>query len=192
MTKFFAPAFSFLCLAGISIASAQNVTEESNEAVLSGVLMDKSEGCLQGALEQFGRYLGDWNIQDWQRDADGNWVEQKGARWNFVCVGDGIAIQDFWMPNTGGVGTNLRMYNPASESWDIAWTASGLPGFTHINAKEDDEGNIVMHYVSPPQNPARRITFFAPTEDGWDWVLEISTDNEKTWTPVYKIKATLR
>lgn len=160
---------------------------------LSSVIMDKNEGCLEGPTAQFGRYLGDWNIQDWQLQPDGkSWVEQKGARWNFTCFGNGVAVQDFWMPNGGGAGTNLRMYNPKTEKWDIAWTATGAPGFSHITARQNEDGHIVMDYVSPKKNPPQRITFFTPTGEGWNWKLEQSFDGEKSWVEVYRIKATPR
>ncbi len=160
---------------------------------LANVTMDQTAGCLEGDIEQFGRYLGDWNIQDWQLAPDGaSWIEQQGARWNFTCLGNGVAVQDFWMPNAGGVGTNLRVYNSATENWDITWAVTGQTGIAHIGAKQDENGNIVMHYISPRQNPERRITFFPPDETGWNWSLEVSTDKGATWREVYKIKATRR
>lgn len=169
-------------------------SQAADTANLDSVLMTETSGCLEGEVEQFGRYLGDWDIRDWQLSrTDGKtWEEQQGARWNFTCVGNGIAVQDFWMPNAGGFGTNLRIYDAETESWNIAWTATGAPGMTRINAFEDENGNIVMKHVHPPQNPLRKITFFPPTENSWDWQLEMSTDEGKTWNAVYKIKATRR
>ena len=192
-------AVSGLSLVACATAAPDQATNPSagegvkSAADLEAISMDKSEGCRQGPMAQFGRYLGDWNIQDWQLSQDGQeWTEQKGARWNFVCVGNGLAIQDFWMPNTGGVGTNLRTYNQETQSWDIVWTAKGSPGLSIITASENENGDMVMHYVSPPQDPPRRITFAAPTKEGWNWKLEMSFDNENSWREVYRIKATKR
>ena len=180
-----------LLLASASVAADDNG--------LSGVLMDNKSGCMEGPIAQFGRYIGDWDIEDEGLQQDGTtWLPGNGARWNFTCVGDGIVVQDFWMPNGAdggpapGVGTNLRIYDPENARWDIAWTATRSPGFAHIRAEQDDNGNIVMHYVSPEQTPPRRITFFPPTEDGWNWVMEMSFNSDDVWTPVYKIKATAR
>lgn len=167
---------------------------------LDSVLMDKTEGCMTGPVAQFGRYIGDWDIADasLSREDGTSWVPGSGARWNFTCVGDGIAVQDFWMPNgpdgnpAGRVGTNLRIYDPVSEQWEIAWTATNAPGFMHIQASEDASGNIVMHIVRPEQDPPRRIIFFKPDENGWDWIMEISNDGGESWTGVYKIRATRR
>lgn len=172
---------------------------EAEETGLPDVLMDKTNGCMEGPMAQFGRYIGDWDIADEGLQQDGTtWLPGNGARWNFTCVGDGIAVQDFWMPNGAesgpapGVGTNLRIYDPDNNRWEIAWTATQSKGFTHIQAEADEAGNVNMHFVSPEQNPPRRITFFSPTEEGWNWVMEMSFDSGETWTPVYKITATPR
>jgi len=178
---------------------ALSVSVQADDTPLAGVLMDDAAGCMTGPMAQFGRYIGDWDIADQGLSQDGKvWTPGNGARWNFTCVGGGIAVQDFWMPNGAegapppGVGTNLRIYDAKKESWDIAWTATNSPGFGQITAKQNEGGNIVMHWVTPEQNPPRRITFFPPTAEGWDWMLEMSFDAGETWRAVYKIKATPR
>jgi hypothetical protein len=149
-----------------------------------------ADACMNGPVEQFGRYIGDWTIEDQQLSKDGTeWLPGDGARWIFVCLGNGTAVQDFWLPPDGKVGTNLRTWNPGTESWDIAWTIDSLPGFAHIEAREDEGGNIVMHYKAPLPDPLRRITFYPPDEDGWNWSLEFMLDGEN-WTEVYRIRAT--
>lgn len=149
------------------------------------------ESCMQGPMEQFGRYIGDWKIEDSQLAQDGSgWSDGDGARWIFSCFGDGVAVQDFWLPASGTTGTNLRTYHPESATWEIAWTADSVPGFTHIRAKQDDDGNIVMNFVAPIPTPLRRITFMAPDENGWKWKLEMSNDEGETWLDVYRMTAT--
>ncbi len=183
----------------VAAALLLSVQSQAQDTSLSSVLMDAENGCMEGPVAQFGRYVGDWTIEDEGLQQDGvTWQSGNGARWNFTCVGDGIAVQDFWMPNGAagapppGVGTNLRVYDPASEQWEITWTATAQPGYTHIRAKQNDAGDIVMHWVTPEQTPPRRIIFFTPTDEGWNWVMEMSFDAGETWTPVYKIKATPR
>ena len=113
---------------------------------------------MQGPLTDFGRYIGDWKITDSQLSQDGTeWVAGAGARWVFACVGNGTAIQDFWLPHDGNVGTNLRTYNSATDKWDIAWAINTTPGFSHIEARRDEDGNIVMHYVSPKPTPRSEL-----------------------------------
>ena len=147
--------------------------------------------CMTGPIAQFGRYIGDWKITDetFARDGSG-WSPGTGARWIFHCVGPGLAVQDYWMPNAGGFGTNLRTYNPDSESWEIVWTAAKLNGLQHITAKQHDDGRIVMEILKPVQDPPKRIIFFTPTDDGWAWVQQWSFDGGSSWVDVYRIKAT--
>jgi hypothetical protein len=150
-----------------------------------------TKACMQGPMAQFGQYIGDWKIADSTLAQDGSgWSDGEGARWIFTCFGNGAAVQDFWFPANGSIGTNLRTYNPDTETWEIAWTVDKLPGFNHIRAQQNEDGNIVMHTISPVQTPTRRITFFPVDESGWKWKLEFSTDEGETWFEVYRISAT--
>lgn len=147
--------------------------------------------CMTGPEAQFGRYIGDWKIADETRAQDGSgWVPGKGARWTFRCVGPGVAIQDYWQPNSGGFGTNLRTYNPDTESWEIVWVAEKLNGLQHISAQQSDDGSIVMYFVSPVSDPPKRIIFFPPSDSGWNWAQQWSFDGGSTWVDVYRMKAT--
>jgi len=157
----------------------------------SAVPLGDKDACMQGPLAEFGQYIGNWDIHDSQLSKDGSeWTDGAGARWNFVCIGDGTAIQDFWMPNGGPVGTNLRTYDSTTESWEIVWAVKPKPGLTHITASKDDIGNVVMHVKIPLPDPLRRITFFPATAEGWKWKLEFSTDDGASWFEVYRIVAT--
>lgn len=179
----------------VSCAPASKTSSPSNATEpLNAVLMGNIDGCMDGPSQQFGRYIGDWDIQDWSlSQQDGKtWNEGKGARWNFTCVGDGIAVQDFWMPNGGGVGTNLRIYNAETESWDVVWTATNAPGTMNINAVQQEGGEILMRILSPEQTPPRQIIFYPPTDDAWDWAMQMDLNSDDNWTTVYKIKATRR
>lgn len=168
--------------------------------VLTDLLLDHKAACLNGPVRQFGRYVGDWTITEQVAYGDGKtWRPGNGARWKFTCVGGGKAVQDYWIPNGDdgnphltGFGSNFRIYNPQNNSWDITWAGPAIPSFTHMRAREDTDGNMVLNWISPEQDPMRRVTFFAPDPTGWDWLLEISYDGGNTWTPVYKIRATPR
>lgn len=157
----------------------------------SGIPLGDNAACHAGPLAQFGRYIGDWKIEDWRLARDGSgWSPGPGARWIFTCLGNGTAIQDFWLTPDGNIGSNLRTYNGDSGTWDIAWAINTAPGFAHITARQSDDGSMVMQYLRPEPTPLRRITFFPPDTAGWRWQLEFSTDGGDNWTEVYRIKAT--
>ena len=172
------------------IATVALILSLASFAAEDSIPVGEKSACMEGPLAQFGQYVGNWDIEDSQLSQDGSgWQPGAGAKWNFVCIGDGTAVQDFWMPQGGPVGTNLRTWNADTNVWDIAWTIKGLPGFAHIQAEEDESGNIVMRYIAPIPDPLRRITFFPATANGWNWKLEQSSDNGQNWIEVYRIKA---
>ena len=155
----------------------------------SGVFASDA-GCMEGPLAQFGQYIGKWQIEDSSLARDGSgWSDGPGARWDFVCLGDGTAVQDFWMPVGGPVGTNLRTYNPETESWDVIWAIKGQPGYSRITARRHDNGDIVMEYIEPLPDPPRKIAFFPANESGWNWKMEFSFDGGENWTEGYRIQA---
>ena len=47
-----------------------------------------------------------------------------------------------------------------------------------------------MDILKPLQDPPRRIIFFEPDENGWNWVMQMSFDAGASWPDVYRIKAT--
>ncbi|MEM8826832.1 MAG: hypothetical protein AAGD40_07925, partial [Pseudomonadota bacterium] len=79
----------------------------------------QSAACRAGPMAAFGRYLGSYDFEDAQVAADGTWREGEGGQWDFHCIGEGVAVQDFWRPKAGGFGTTLRMYNVEADAWDI-------------------------------------------------------------------------
>lgn len=160
-------------------------------SILATHVIAEDNACQQGPLAQFGRYVGDWKITDQQLAQDGSgWTPGAGARWVFKCVGDGKVVQDYWMPNEGGWGTNLRTYNADTRKWEIVWAAATQNGLMHISAAVQDDGSIKMDVLKPEQSPPRRIRFMTPDDSGWDWVMEMLFDGNENWTAVYKIRAT--
>lgn len=175
----------YLAMTGLYLLATTGAASEPSLASVDPAV------CMEGPMAQFGRYVGDWKIEDERLARDGSgWAPGKGARWIFRCVGDATAVQDYWLPNGGGFGTNLRTYNPDTGKWEIVWAATALNGLMHISASANDAGNIVMDILSPEQNPPRRIIFYAPDENGWNWAQEWSFDGGATWVEVYRIRAT--
>lgn len=153
---------------------------------------DGSPGsCDHEGVEQFGRYIGAWDIQDWNFDADsGEWISGAGATWTFMCLANGVAIQDFWETEAGGFGSNIRTYNADTNKWDIVWAANNQKGIMIIEAAQDENGDMIMDVVSPTPNQPTRIIFHPPDEDGWNWEMLISPNGDQHWRAIYKIRAT--
>ncbi len=159
----------------------------------SGPLQKQSDRAPEQTA-QFGQLVGEWRIRDFGRDSEGNWQEGNGADWNFYWILDGTAIQDDWIspgldskapPQGRQYGTNIRIYNPAENRWEMAWMANtGAKVDTFTAVMED--GALVMRgdYGGKPT----RISFHDIGQTQFSWKME--QQDGSAWQEVYRIEAT--
>lgn len=186
----FSAAMLFLTPA-LSHADQENTNDVSEASLVASHFDETPVSCGDEGVEQFGRYIGAWDIQDWNFSADsGEWTSGAGATWTFVCLANGVAIQDFWETEAGGFGTNIRTYNTDTEEWEIAWAANNQQGLMIIEAAQQENGNIIMDIVSPTPKQPTRIIFHSPDEEGWNWEMLIRPSGDQHWSAIYKIRAT--
>lgn len=151
-------------------------------------------------LNQFGRLAGTWHIEQQLLPAKGSWQDIAPAQWNFHYAIGGHAIQDHWIqppssqPLSPGevrqYGTNIRIYDPETDSWQITWASSDSPSFTTYDAKANEDGEMIMSGPDPDRpGVTQRITYFDIRNDQWSWKMEFSTDGEN-WLEVARIAAT--
>jgi hypothetical protein len=82
-----------------------------------GLPFTGSDGCMQGPLAQFGKYLGDWKIEDSRLSRDGSgWSAGPGARWIFSCLGD-----------DGGWNWTLEFSQDEGDSWIEVYRIRAMP-----------------------------------------------------------------
>ncbi|XOV80022.1 MAG: hypothetical protein ACFHVJ_03460 [Aestuariibacter sp.] len=144
--------------------------------------------------KQFSSMLGIWQIQDFQKQHDGSWQQGLGATWEWHTILDGYAIQDNWIApvasQEGKViryrhGTNIRVYNPKKQQWEMAWISStGLQVDTFTAKKVDNA--IVMRGIFSGSDS--KITFFDMEATSFKWKLELLAGGQ--WQEVYRIKGT--
>lgn len=126
----------------------------------------------------FGRLVGTWACKSAQRQPDGSFKEQaEEATWTWFYTLDGRAVQDVWEDVKGGIGTNLRVYDPEQAKWHIAWATTGqrdLSQFTAVSAGAD----IVMTGEQPARGPfpahQARVTFHDISATSFLWKYEAS------------------
>ena len=144
--------------------------------------------------KQFGRLIGNWEVEVTPRNRDGSWPEKKiKAKWNWFYILDGHAIQDNWIriDSTGQqqtVGTNIRIYNPDEKQWHMAWIDKTVRRLAIFTAVEED-GKLIMTGHEAGGRMARN-TFYNFSENSFDWVKEWTNDDGKTWFEVSKIHCT--
>ena len=151
-------------------------------------------------IVQFGQLVGNWHIEQQVRQQDGSWEAVDPAEWNFHYAIGGYAVQDQWIQPSRSVslepgetrqyGTNLRIYDPALDSWHIVWASNDQAVFTTYTARANERGVLVMTGEDPTRpGVTQRITYFDITESQWHWRMEFSNDGVN-WLEVARIQAT--
>ena len=144
--------------------------------------------------KQFAPLLGEWTITDSSLDKEGNWQAGAGADWNWYTILDGHAIQDDWIQpslskdidnSKRQFGTNIRIYNPKKNQWEMAWASNGgkkIDTFTAVGS----EGKIIMTGFYSGANT--RITFYNMQANSFDWKMEFQSNTDASlWKEVYRI-----
>ncbi|GJM08858.1 MAG: hypothetical protein DHS20C11_11340 [Lysobacteraceae bacterium] len=144
---------------------------------------------------QFGQLVGQWRIKDFMLDQDGNWQAGNGADWNFYWILGGTAIQDDWIappmsvaaPDTGRqLGTNIRIYNPKQQRWEMAWASNTGAKVDTFSAVETD-GQLLMRGLF--NGVDSQIIFYDITADHFSWKLQRILEGSDQWVDVYRIEA---
>ncbi len=144
----------------------------------------------------FGQFVGSWSIQDETLQADGSWLEGEEAEWIWYYILDGFAIQDDWIAparhlpageNGRQYGTNLRIYNPQTDAWELAWLSNTGKTVDVYDATGTAEEVIMTRTL--PNGRGQRITFFDITPSSFEWKMEVEQP-DTTWQEVYRIHAT--
>ncbi len=157
----------------------------------TGVLSQQLKGSLMKQL------LGHWDIKDESKDQQGNWQAGAGASWYFYSILNGHAVQDDWIsppldqpePSTGRqYGTNIRIYNPKQNRWEMAWASvKGQKVDTFVAAETADQ--IIMTGLFNGQDS--RITFYDIKTNHFSWKLEFK-QADGSWAEVYRIYGSRR
>ncbi len=139
------------------------------------------------------KMLGNWHIEDWSLGQDGQWQAGPGADWNWYLILDGKAIQDDWISPALGTptanatrqfGTNIRIYNPKEQRWEMAWMSSNGKKLDTFFATETESQVVMKGFYAGAES---KITFFNITKLSFDWKLE-QQQKDDSWLEIYRIK----
>lgn len=107
----------------------------------------------------FGKLIGSWKINYAECD---NSRAVKGE-WHFSWVLEGMAIQDVIILPDYEYGTSLRIFNPNTQAWDVAYGYTGK--IIRLEAKKQDE-MIVLTYIGDKN---RKWIFVKIEDDKFHW-----------------------
>ena len=118
----------------------------------------------------FEKLIGSWAIDDIESN---NSLSIKGE-WHFSWVLEGMAIQDVIILPDYEYGTSLRIYNPDTHAWDVAYGYTGK--IIRLEAKKQDD-MIMLTFV----NDERRKWVFTNIEDNRFHWENITVKDDGEW-----------
>lgn len=118
----------------------------------------------------FGKLIGSWALNYIESD---NSLAIKGE-WHFSWVLEGMAIQDVIILPEYEYGSSLRIYNPNTHAWDVAYGYTGK--IIRLEAKKQDE-LIVLTFI----NDERRKWVFTNIEENRFHWQNITVKEDGEW-----------
>lgn len=121
---------------------------------IEALTSESKNTALPDEFNYFGKLIGSWEI---------NYIEGNNSlaikgEWHFSWVLEGMAIQDVIILPDYEYGTSLRIYNPDTHTWDVAYGYTGK--IIRLEAKKQDD-MIMLTFV----NDERRKRVFTKIED---------------------------
>lgn len=114
---------------------------------------------LPEAFDYFGKLVGSWEI-DYVDNS--NSCVRKGE-WHFSRILEGMAIQDVIVLPGFEYGTTLRIYNPVTHAWDVAYCYTGK--IIRLEARKQDDKIILTNI----EDERRKWVFAEIGDDHFHW-----------------------
>ena len=107
----------------------------------------------------FGKLIGSWKLNY----TDHNMSCSVKGEWHFSWVLEGMAIQDVIILPDYEYGTSLRIYNPDTYAWDVAYGYTGK--IIRLEARKQDD-MIVLTYID---DETRKWIFTRIEDNQFHW-----------------------
>jgi hypothetical protein len=153
--------------------------------------------CATAEARQFDFWLGDWQIDQQIRQADGSWLHLP-ARTSVTSVLDGCALLEHWEGDVKFYwekmdaiehmeGLSVRSYDPEAGEWCIHWMDSRHPRFgpPFCGRFAGGRGDFVQERETPAGTRRTRIRFSETGDGGVRWELAIGAPEGASWTPLW-------
>ena len=118
----------------------------------------------------FGKLVGSWKI-DYIDNSTSRTIK---GEWHFSWVLEGMAIQDIIILPGYECGTTLRVYNPGTHAWDIAYCFTGK--IIRLEAKKEN-GLIIFTDI---ENKRRKWVFAKIEDNNFHWQ-DVTVKDDGEW-----------
>ncbi|WP_418453954.1 hypothetical protein [Allofournierella sp.] len=126
---------------------------------INALTSERKHAALPEEFDYFGKLIGSWRINYLERDS----CRAIKGEWHFSRVLEGMAVQDVIILPDYEYGTSLRIFNPATHAWDVAYGYTGK--IIRLEARKQGE-MIVLTYT---EDENRKWVFVEIGEDKFHW-----------------------
>jgi hypothetical protein len=152
-------------------------------------------------VEQFGRFVGQWDLVVTWFNADGSVERQMPGEWEFGYALEGRSIIDVWVvpPRTarqsnaseapGEYGLSVRFYDPSIDAWRSTWHGPVNGVVLPFIARQIGEDLVLERSEN---GEMARWMFTEIAADSFHWLNKVSTDEGQTWTLKQDMRAVRR
>ena len=130
---------------------------------------EKHEALPEG-FDYFGKLIGSWKI-DYVDNSNSRVIK---GEWHFSWILEGMAIQDVIVLPGFEYGTTLRVYNPSTHAWDVAYCYTGK--IIRLEARKQDD-KIVLTNIEDE----RRKWVFVEIEDNYFHWQDVTVKEDGKW-----------
>lgn len=127
--------------------------------LMEALVSQKKSDLLPEECNFFKDLIGSWKIDY----IDYNDACKIKGEWHFAWILEGMAIQDVIILPDYEYGTSLRMYNPHTHAWDVAYGFTG--NIIRLEARKQED-MIVLTFINDER---RKWMFTKIEEDNFHW-----------------------
>jgi hypothetical protein len=166
-----------------------------SDAMILALQADGPDPHLERQLRLFGQFVGSWDVDVTNIDADGKLVELK-AEWHFGWALQGRAIMDVWIAPRRSLqsakepyeyGATVRFYDTSIAAWRSTWIGPVRNLVRPFIAREVND-EIVLE-GSFGSGSLTRWVFSDILATSFQWRNIESEDNGKTWKTIQRMSA---
>ncbi len=123
-------------------------------------------------FDYFGKLIGSWKISYTNNSTS----RTSKGEWHFSRVLEGMAVQDVIIlpPPDGELGTTLRIYNPGTRAWDVAYCFTGR--IIRLEARKEGDMIVLTNIDSK-----RKKWVFAKIEDNNFHWQDVTVKDDGEW-----------
>lgn len=145
---------------------------------IDALTSDGKHTALPEEYNYFGKLIGSWKI-DYVDTSNASVIN---GEWHFSWILEGMAIQDVIVLPGFEYGTTLRVYNPDTHAWDVAYGYTGK--IMRLEARKQDNQIVLTNLA----DERKKWVFVDIGDDHFHWQ-DVTVNEDGEWHVHFDIHA---